>query len=372
MSFKFNGLEKSDIQLNKDVIDVEARLKYKMLSKSGFGEERAARAELLKLFQRYDPVTSPHPGRLSLPQFIHALSEHSMSGMDDVLTALFHRYDSDDSGLLDFSEFTRGLYGIVAVPAASEECRSLCRRICEHLISQSGGEGNRALVLSLRTMDQDGNGVLSQDELCSGFVKHGVNLNPEEWNIVRKYFDRNQDGKISIEEVCHTIRGDMGQWRTQLVKYAFAHVDTDKSGSISFEELKVSYRADLHPDVLSGASQEETCLAQFIDSWVKDTDELISECEFIDYYKDISVRVASDENFLQLLKQTWRSRPGEEKVAASARTRQVQVLFDDGTTEHYNLKQSDLAQYTAVNNRAAEMELRKTGLTGIKKVKIVV
>eukprot|EP00754_Rhynchopus_humris_P038493 Rhum_TRINITY_DN21112_c0_g1::Rhum_TRINITY_DN21112_c0_g1_i1::g.173209::m.173209 len=213
MSFKFNGLEKTEAQINTLVLDTERRLKEKMLAKSGFREERSAMAEMVTLFRRYDAHKT---GQMGLKQFIRVLEENSLCGMDDVLTELFHRYDTDDSGCIDYAEFTKGLYGVVPVPAAHEECRSLCRRICSQLVqgSKAGDSRNRALILSLRSMDQDGNGILTTAELEGGFARHGIFLSPEEWNVISKYFDRNKDGMISIEEVCHTIRGDLTEWRT--------------------------------------------------------------------------------------------------------------------------------------------------------------
>eukprot|EP01063_Lacrimia_lanifica_P002415 TRINITY_DN11275_c0_g1_i1.p1 TRINITY_DN11275_c0_g1~~TRINITY_DN11275_c0_g1_i1.p1 ORF type:complete len:376 (+),score=151.95 TRINITY_DN11275_c0_g1_i1:108-1235(+) len=361
VSFKFNGLQKTDEQLNVCVDDAENRLRERMLTKSGFDVVTKQIEHLNASFRDFDENGN---GTVSLDEFIKAMFRHQFVGMDDVLTALFHRYDVNDSGSLDFREFSNGLYGVNPVPAASVECRSLCQTISRRLTQ---GRGNRALVLALRQLDKNGDGTMEPEELDHGLREFGVDLTPGELKVLCKYFDRNSDGRISVEEFNHTVRGDINQWRTRMVHLAFDHIDADNSGAICFKELKEAYRADLHPDVQHGIHDEATILSEFIGSWMKDEADTISRTEFLDYYKDASLAVASDDDFTQLLKQTWRSR------TALPRQGHVHVMITqhDGAQVHAAIDPVHLPQRQPLDKTTIELALRRQGAHDILKFKVL-
>eukprot|EP01059_Diplonema_ambulator_P025868 TRINITY_DN42991_c0_g1_i1.p1 TRINITY_DN42991_c0_g1~~TRINITY_DN42991_c0_g1_i1.p1 ORF type:complete len:334 (+),score=111.96 TRINITY_DN42991_c0_g1_i1:150-1004(+) len=282
--------------------------------------------------------------------------------MDDVLEVVFHKYDVDDSGTLDFDEFCKGLYGLVPVPGASKECRNLCIRITRCL---SAGRGSRDLIMTLRGMDKDGNGLLDREEIFTGLNQNGVTLSERELNVICKYFDRNGDGRISIAEFSHTLRGDINRWRTQMVKLAFRQVDANNSGGISFAEMKDAYRADLHPDVLSGNFSEDEIMEEFLRSWKKEPHEEISETEFLDYYKDVSMAVPSDEAFTSLMKQTWKPRT----VPPPPKDIPVLVTHEDGTQETITVEREALPlEFT---KRSVEVYLRRQGYCDIAKIRVL-
>ena len=64
-------------------------------------------------------------------------------------------------------------------------------------------------------------------------------------------FDRDNTGEIDYDEFIRSIRGEMNEFRQKLVQQAFDILDANKSGEISFEEIKNKYNVSGHPDVLS-------------------------------------------------------------------------------------------------------------------------
>eukprot|EP00659_Diplonema_papillatum_P022940 gene22940-35165_t len=165
ISFKYKGLDRSDEALLREAADVEERLRRKLAARYGCIDDMKTREKLKQTFELLDEDGS---GAVSLQEFLKVMERHSFVDRDDVLTALFHKYDFDDSGALNYDEFCRGLYGEIPVPGNSPECVALCRRISHAL---SAGRGNRDLIVTLRKMDRDGNGHLDAAEITTGLAK---------------------------------------------------------------------------------------------------------------------------------------------------------------------------------------------------------
>jgi len=53
------------------------------------------------------------------------------------------------------------------------------------------------------------------------------------------------------------IRGELSDQRLQLVKKAFAKIDRDGSGMLEVSDIKDSYNASKHPDVINGKRTED-------------------------------------------------------------------------------------------------------------------
>ena len=61
--------------------------------------------------------------------------------------------------------------------------------------------------------------------------------------------------------------GEMNQNRVSLVKRAFAKIDKDGNGVLTIADIKGTYDASNHPDVLAGKSTEDEILFEFLDTF---------------------------------------------------------------------------------------------------------
>lgn len=61
--------------------------------------------------------------------------------------------------------------------------------------------------------------------------------------------------------------GEMNQNRVSLVKRAFAKIDKDGNGVLTIADIKGTYDASKHPDVLAGKSTEDEILFEFLDTF---------------------------------------------------------------------------------------------------------
>jgi Ca2+-binding EF-hand superfamily protein len=138
-------------------------------------------------------------------------------------------------------------------------------------------------------------------------------LDDKQLKIVFTNFDSENTGEIDYDEFIRTLRGEMNEFRQNLVQNVFDKLDTKKSGEISFKELSNKYNARNHPDVISGKISEEEALKEFIDTFQEtynylcgtETNNIVTIEEFMEYYENVSMTIDEDEYFEYLLNNVW-------------------------------------------------------------------
>lgn len=70
-------------------------------------------------------------------------------------------------------------------------------------------------------------------------------------------FDINRDGSVNYDEFLRTIRGELNEFRRNLVIKAFKVMDKDGSGIIDINDIRGVYNAKFHPDVINKKRTEE-------------------------------------------------------------------------------------------------------------------
>jgi Ca2+-binding EF-hand superfamily protein len=63
------------------------------------------------------------------------------------------------------------------------------------------------------------------------------------------------------------IRGELNDKRLALVEQAFRKIDKDNSGVLDINDIKDSYNAEKHPDVLSGKKTADQILVDFLETF---------------------------------------------------------------------------------------------------------
>ena len=91
-------------------------------------------------------------------------------------------------------------------------------------------------------MDDNGNKVLSREELKYGLRDYGIDLSNKQLDAVMSYFDRNGDGTVDIDEFLLGMAPPMDKRRLDLVKAAFDLMDYNQDGTITIEDMKTLIR----------------------------------------------------------------------------------------------------------------------------------
>ena len=126
-------------------------------------------------------------------------------------------------------------------------------------------------------------------------------------------FDRDHSGAIDYDEFLRGVSGDMNEFRTNLCKKAFTIMDKDKSGELDINDIKGTYNAKKHPDVIAGKKTEEEVLCEFLDTFEQhysnahpgQRDGTITMDEWLEYYTNVSMSVDRDDYFQLMMNNAW-------------------------------------------------------------------
>ena len=70
-------------------------------------------------------------------------------------------------------------------------------------------------------------------------------------------FDTSGDGQISFDEFLTALCGELNPLRKRLCNEAFDKLDANGNGVLELDEVKNNFRAERHPDVISGVKTSE-------------------------------------------------------------------------------------------------------------------
>jgi len=128
------------------------------------------------------------------------------------------------------------------------------------------------------------------------------------------YFDYDNSGLIEYDEFLRTIRGPMNGNRKKIVKQAFDKIDKDNNGYVDINDIRGTYDASKHPDVLQGKKTEEQILQEFLETFEvahnmrnnTAPDHIVTYDEFCEYYNNISASIDNDEYFTLMMNNAWK------------------------------------------------------------------
>eukprot|EP00659_Diplonema_papillatum_P020692 gene20692-31883_t len=171
-----------------------------------------------------------------------------------------------------------------------------------------GNTGLRQLTQAFKKMDRNDDQYLSFAEFKAGLADWGVQLNDKQVRYLLVAFDKDGDGKLSIDEFLNGLRSGLNPRRKWIVRKAFTALDADNSGFVDVKEMRARYDASDHPAVLEGEKSPEQALREFMENFEDEDDQdrgKISLDEFEAYYAGVSHHIPSDDYFDMMLTQTF-------------------------------------------------------------------
>jgi Ca2+-binding EF-hand superfamily protein len=234
-------------------------------------------------------------------------------------------------------------------------------------MQRGGRNGFRTLVRILRIMDDDGNRQLNRYEFLNGLNTYGIFPSPLEMDELMIHFDRDNSGQITVSEFCLAVVGEMSNFRKNLVMQAYTLLDANCDGIVKMEDITRLYDASRHPEVLAGQKTIKIVMQEFIKMWDKNSDDVITPHEFLDYYNDLSAGIDNDQYFELMVRNGWHL-SGGEGAAQCTSCRRVLVVHQDGHETVEEIK-NDLGIGPKDEARILE-RLRQQGINDIKEIKI--
>ncbi len=163
-----------------------------------------------------------------------------------------------------------------------------------------------------RRMDNNKCRKLDRYEFMWGLKENGHTLSPSEFERVFKYFDKNNDGKITYDEFLSALRGELNTRRKGLVDLAYNKLDRDGSGVVDFNDLVETYNVEFHPQFKSGEKSKKEIIEDFMKQWDTVTkDGKVTREEFYVYFQDISASIDDDDYFELMIRNAWHLAGGQ-------------------------------------------------------------
>jgi hypothetical protein len=184
---------------------------------------------------------------------------------------LFNKFDSNKSGRIDFEEFA----GWVALKGSGnnpnvnpvfgltrEPPHTVLDKI-RQVLKARGMLGIRGLINLFKRFDSNLDSKLDRHEAQWVLKENGHTLSPSEFERIFKYFDKNNDGFISISEFIRGIRGDLSAYRLSVVKDVFEKIAP--SGEISVDDLLARFDLKTSDAYRNGEKSAKEVLSEVAD-----------------------------------------------------------------------------------------------------------
>ncbi|MGH0122574.1 UNVERIFIED_CONTAM: hypothetical protein FKN15_033665, partial [Acipenser sinensis] len=174
-------------------------------------------------------------------------------------------------------------------------------------LSKRGVRTLTGLGKYFRNKDTSGDGVLQKTELRQALKEFHLDLPDKDFESLWLILDQNCDGQVDYGEFKWAVIGEMSEYRKAFVRKAYMKLDPNKTGNIAVIDIKKFYCAKRHPKVLSGEATEEQLRAAFVETmqeFCRDS-SAVSYTEFEDYYEGLSIGIIEDEDFANVLKNSW-------------------------------------------------------------------
>ena len=163
-------------------------------------------------------------------------------------------------------------------------------------------------------MDDDGSKNLNKMEFFKALNDYKLGFFKAECTAIFDYFDVDSSGSITYDEFIRAIRGPMNMARKKIVAQAFKKLDKDGNGWIDINDVRGVYKANKHPDVLSGKKTEDQILQEFLETFetahaMRNNDApnyVVTKEEFEEYYNNISCSIDDDMYFMTMINNAWK------------------------------------------------------------------
>lgn len=174
---------------------------------------------------------------------------------------------------------------------------------------------------SRKTPDQSA-GYTSCSDLHDAFTEFNIEMHSEDVRIVWQSIDLDSASVLPIYDVVRVFLGEMNATRHAHFRALMLKLDTHKCGYVRVNDVYKYYRASTHPKVRSGELKLDEMFAKFLEPFdlldakkveiateysqlIDPNSKLVAYEQWEEFYNGLSIVVDSDEDFVNILKNSW-------------------------------------------------------------------
>nr|XP_041568754.1 calcyphosin-2 isoform X3 [Taeniopygia guttata] len=179
--------------------------------------------------------------------------------------------------------------------------------IFRETLSKRGVRVITGLGKYFRQIDKNRDGFVSQAALKEALKVFHLEMPEEDFESLWLILDDSKNDKVDYGEFTHAIFGEMNEYRKTFVRKAYMKLDFNKTGSVPLVDVRKCYCAKEHPLALAGKTAEEEIKSSFLEALGESCSNPneMSYSEFEDYYEGLSFGIVCDDDFVNILKNSW-------------------------------------------------------------------
>ncbi|OHT06123.1 EF hand family protein [Tritrichomonas foetus] len=144
-----------------------------------------------------------------------------------------------------------------------------------------------------------------EDEIEYVLKRMGLKLKPRELKVIKKELDPDGEEKIYLANFIAFFAKELPENRNKVIKESFKALSPNGESKVTLEQLRQRF-GNSEYTIIGG---RRVILNQFINDLARffdmDNDGTITEADFINYYRDFSDKIESDELFTSIVKALW-------------------------------------------------------------------
>ncbi|XP_069485505.1 calcyphosin-2 isoform X2 [Ambystoma mexicanum] len=181
------------------------------------------------------------------------------------------------------------------------------QEVVKERLSKRGVRTITGLGKHFRQLDKKETGFLSREEYKNALKHFHLEIPEKVFDTLWLMLEDNCDNKVEYGDFTRALIGEMNEYRKTFVRKAYMKLDPNKSGTVTMIDINKFYCSKMHPQVLSGTATEEEircALLETLQDACSNPNE-VSYCEFEDYYEGLSIGIMNDEDFVNVLRNSW-------------------------------------------------------------------
>ncbi|NXG55746.1 CAYP2 protein, partial [Hemiprocne comata] len=183
--------------------------------------------------------------------------------------------------------------------------QGLC--ILREPLSKRGVRVITGLGKYFRHVDKNRSGFLSQADFKEALKIFHLEIPEGDFESLWLILGDSKSDKVDYGEFTRAVFGEMKEYRKAFVRKAYMKLDFNKTGSVPMVDIRKCYCAKKHPLVLAGKATEEEIKSSFLETLGESCSNPneVSYSEFEDYYEGLSIGIMDDDDFVNILRNSW-------------------------------------------------------------------